>query len=147
YRHVQRGEIGAVVGADRERPHGLNVERERDDEENRGEAGVEAEELHAGVARDEQQRDDDADAEVREEQEEDGGERHAGVWDRWARGIGGEGAPLRAYRSVPTQPTGLHAYLPCSRLLISAQLTTFHHASTGRRSTSGCRADKRVSPW
>ncbi len=33
--------------------------------------GIEPEELHAGLARDEQQREDDTDREVREEEEED----------------------------------------------------------------------------
>src|SRR4030088_3289197 len=42
-----------------------------DGEQNGGESGVEAEELHARFARDDDQREDDADAEMGEEEEQD----------------------------------------------------------------------------
>ena len=48
---------------------GRNVNATR--QQQGGEAGVEAEELHARFARDEDEREDDADREVREEEKED----------------------------------------------------------------------------
>ena len=89
-------------------------ERERDGNQNGREAGVEAEELHARVLGDEREREDDAEPEVRQEQEQN----HARPTRPSLPAL-----PARA----PTRPPCLPRlpYLP-SRLLISAQLTTFH---------------------
>ena len=54
----------------------IRPERQPDDEQRDRQPGVEAEELDAGVASHQRQRADDADAQVRQKQKQDGGERH-----------------------------------------------------------------------
>ena len=52
---------------------GRRTERQRDGNQGRGEPRVEAKELHARLARDEDEREDDAEAEMGEEEEKDHG--------------------------------------------------------------------------
>ncbi len=98
-----------------ERRHLLDPpECKRHGDQNRGQPGVEPEKLHAGLTRNEQQREDDPDGEVSEEKVED----HVRGRERREGGKGRRILP--SLRSGPDQR---------SRLLISAQFTTFHQAS------------------